>query len=381
MNILIACDSFKDALDAQGVCSAIERGLQHSGSPVQTRICPLSDGGEGMAAVLRFHLGLQPRTVEVSDPLFRPIPAQYNLSTDGAIAFIEMAQAAGLPLLRPEERNPLHTTTFGVGELISDALAQGARRIVLGIGGSATNDLGIGMAAALGWQFLNAEGQPVQPVGGQLEQIRHVVPPTLPSYTGVAFEVICDVQNPLVGPQGAAHTYARQKGAGEADIEKLEQGALHFTALLSPTPDIAMPIGDRQYSTRQYSMFGAAGGLGFGLRYFLGARLRPGIETMMDLIHFDRQLSWADVVITGEGRIDAQTAQGKLVAGIVARARPKKVIALCGALAASPAELDALGLWAAFSIAQGPGTLESALAATASHLENTAFQVGRLLQQ
>lgn len=384
MHVLIACDSFKDALDAHSVCSSIERGLQRSSSSLQTRICPLSDGGEGMVAVLRFHLGLQPRTVTVCDPLFRKIPAQYNVSPDGTVAFIEMAQAAGLPLLQTEARNPLHTTTFGVGELIQDALSQGARRIVLGIGGSATNDLGIGMAAALGWQFFDAAGLPVRPVGGQLGQIRQVVPPALPVYKDVVFEAICDVQNPLTGPQGAARTYARQKGASEADIAQLEQGALDFTSLLStPTSDIrhpksdiveGLPIGDRQHS-----MFGAAGGLGFGLHYFLGARLRPGIETMMDLIDFDRQLAWADVIITGEGRIDAQTAQGKLVAGIVTRARPKKVIAFCGALAASPAELDALGVWAAFSIAQGPGTLETALAATASHLESTAFQVGRLL--
>ena len=368
MNILIACDSFKDALDAHAVCLAVERGLHLADPGFQTRVFPLSDGGEGMADVLRFHLGLQMREITVHDPLYRKISAQYGMSADGTVAFLEMAQAAGLQLLTPDERNPLNTSTYGVGEMIADALQKGARRIVLGIGGSATHDLGTGMAAALGWRFLDENRRPVLLTGRSLMHIRHVLPPENPVYAGAIFEVICDVKNPLTGSTGAAYVYARQKGADDAGIDWLEAGARQFVALLPPKavhPDQAGA--------------GAAGGLGFGALFFLNATLKPGIDTILDLTDFDRQLAWADVVFTGEGKIDQQTAQGKLIAGIAARARPKEVVALCGALAASPAVVRELGLYAAFSIAQKPCSLAEALARTAEDLEATAFQVGRLL--
>jgi glycerate kinase len=231
MNILIACDSFKDALNATAVCQAVQRGLLLANPHFNIRAFPLSDGGEGMAEVLDFHIGLQEQQVPAQDPLGRYITAKYGLSRDRQIAFIEMAQAAGLQLLLPNERNPLKTSTFGVGEMIADALEQGAHRIVLGIGGSATNDLGTGMAAALGWHFLDENGQRLLPTGGNLAHIRSLVPPAvLPSSTAV-FEVICDVKNPLLGETGAAKIYARQKGASNSDIEKLESGAEHFTAM------------------------------------------------------------------------------------------------------------------------------------------------------
>lgn len=365
MNILIACDSFKDALDSMSVCQAVERGLLRADPRFETRAFPLSDGGEGMAEVLRVHLGLQEKTLEVQGPLGRKTSAKYGLSLDGQLAFIEMAQAAGLQLLSTPERNPLKTSTYGVGEMIADALQQGAKRIVLGLGGSATNDLGTGMAAALGWLFLDASGQPISPNGGNLGKIQTVAAPSELPYTNAVFEVICDVKNPLLGPSGAAKTYARQKGASDADIEALESGAQNFLHLLRAKGDTPG--------------FGAAGGMGFGASYFLNGTLKPGIEAMMDLTRFDEHLSWADLVITGEGKIDDQTTQGKLIAGIVARARPKKVIALCGALEAQPDTLRAIGLQSAFSIARGPCTLNEALAGTARNLEATGFQVGRLL--
>lgn len=368
MNILIACDSFKDALGAQAVCQAVERGLRGAKPGWATRIFPLSDGGEGMAEVLDFHLGLHQRAVTVHDPRLRAIAATYGLSADGSTAFVEMAQAAGLQRLPPHERNPLDTSTYGVGELLADAIRQGVRHVVLGIGGSATNDLGTGMAAALGWQFLDEHRQPVPPCGRTLGLIRHVLPPRQPIYAGVDIEVICDVTNPLTGTTGAAQVYARQKGADAPGIERLEAGALRFLET----------IGDDPVDPNRPGA-GAAGGLGFGAQFFLKATLRPGIETLMDLTGFDRHLAWADLVLTGEGRLDGQTARGKLVAGIAARARPKPVIALCGALAASPADVRALGLKAAFSIAQGPCTLAEALAGTAANLESTAFHLAEVL--
>ena len=376
MNILIACDSFKDALDAPSVCRAIERGLQLADSKVNTRIFPLADGGEGLSDILNFHLGLKTIEVEVHDPLFRKIKAIYNISMDGTTAFIEMAQAAGLQLLTPEERNPLKTTTFGVGEMITYALKKDVKRIVIGIGGSATNDLGIGMAAALGWQFFDKNGGKLLGIGGDLGKIEMITSPSrlhrdfVPQQNkmekDIIFEVMCDVKNPLLGKTGAAHVYSRQKGASDADIEVLENGAVNFWKV-SNCPKV------------EIEGAGAAGGLGFGALFFLNATIKSGINALMDLTNFDKEVDWADVIFTGEGRLDSQTAHGKLIAGIVSRARQKPVIALCGALDAPPQYLKDLGLKAAFSIAQKPCSLREALATTAENLEKTAYHVGRLV--
>jgi glycerate 2-kinase len=368
MNILIACDSFKDALDAPSVCRAIERGLRLADPSISTRIFPLADGGEGMSDILNFHLGLTKIEVEVHDPLFRKIKATYSLSADGKTAFIEMAQASGLQLLATGERNPLKTTTLGVGEMIADALGHGAKHIVLGIGGSATNDCGIGMAAALGWSFLDKNGEKLSPIGESLNKIENITPPQYKSDFDTIFEVICDVTNPLLGKTGAAHVYARQKGADDAAIEILERGANNLTKVSNLRQVVAETAGA-----------GAAGGLGFGALYFLNATLKRGIDAIMDLTNFDAQVAWADVIITGEGRLDSQTAHGKLIAGIIARTQKKPVIALCGAVEATPQYIRDLGLKAAFAIAQKPCTLAEALAATEVNLEKMAFNLGRLL--
>ena len=386
MKVLIACDSFKDALDAPSVCRAIERGLQLADPSVSTRIFPLADGGEGLSEILNFHLGLKKVEIEVYDPLFRKIKAFYSLSSDNQTAFIEMAQAAGLQLLTNEERNPLKTTTFGVGEMINDALKNDAKHIVLGIGGSATNDVGIGMAAALGWQFLDKNGENLIGIGENLSRIQKIVPPasggwlmssgkwivTPRRFDKVVFDVMCDVTNPLYGEHGATCTYARQKGATDDMISILDEGLKTFAHLFAdnfyPAEKLAMTKGS-----------GAAGGLGFGAIAFLTANLKSGIDAMMDLTDFDKEIDWADIIITGEGRLDNQTAHGKLIAGIISRAQQKPVIALCGAVDAPPQYLNDLGLKAAFSIAQKPCLLQEALNLTAENLEKTAFNVGRLL--
>jgi glycerate 2-kinase len=375
MKILIACDSFKDALGAVSVCRAIETGIKQATPSVLTHIFPLADGGEGVSDVLNFHLGLKPVVVNVHDPLFRKIKATYNLSQDGTTAFIEMAQAAGLQYLTMAERNPLKTSTYGVGEMIQDALKKGAKRIVLGIGGSATNDTGIGMAAALGWVFCDENGVELKPIGENLIKIKTIIPPQYANINesflnieDVQFDVMCDVTNPLLGKSGAAHVYARQKGATADMIDQLENGARNVCAVLKNHnihPDAAGA--------------GAAGGLGFGCLYFLKAIIKKGIDVMMDLTHFDAQVAWADVIITGEGKLDSQTAHGKLIAGVIERAQGKPVIALCGALETTPSYLQNLNLKAAFPINQKPCTLEEALASTAINLENTAFNVMRLI--
>ena len=375
MNILIACDSFKDALDAPSVCRAIERGLALANPQNVTRIFPLADGGEGMSDVLNYHLGLKKVDIEVNDPLFRKINAQYSITEDKSTAFIEMAQAAGLQLLTHLERNPMKTTTFGVGEMIQDASLKGVKRILLGIGGSATNDGGMGMAAALGWQFLDKKGKKLPAVGESLIKIEKIIPPLPKKPFGqvgmsedIVFEVMSDVKNPLFGKTGASYVYARQKGAKDADIETLEKGLFQLWQVSETARSVAETAGA-----------GAAGGLGFGALTFLNATIKSGIDAMMDLTDFDKQADWADVIFTGEGQLDSQTAQGKLIAGIISRAKGKPVIALCGALELTPQYVRDLGLKAAFSIAQKPYTLPEALALTAENLEKTAFNVGQFL--
>lgn len=375
MRILIATDSFKDALSALEACQAIERGLLRARPGIEAILFPLSDGGEGLADILTFHSGGQTVETRVHDPLFRPVRAKYGLSPDGRTAFIEMAAASGLQLLKKEERNALRTTSLGTGELIWDAIRRGANRILLGIGGSATNDAGTGMAAALGYQFLDEGGQPVTPTGENLERIVQIDDSRL-LFDPAEFEieVLCDVNNPLYGEQGAAHTYAAQKGADQAAVERLDAGLHHLAIVLEENlgKDFARIPGA-----------GAAGGMGAGAVAFLGARLRSGIESMMEYTRFAERLRGVDLIITGEGKIDIQTLHGKLIQGVTRRAADHDipVIALCGTLNATPQQVEAIGLRAAFSILTRPVSLQAAIAETAPALEDSAFHVLRTWMQ
>ncbi len=369
MHILIAADSFKDALDAPGVCHAIERGILAAMPEARIRCFPLADGGEGTAQILTFHSGGQKVQCTVNDPLFRPVQASYGLSGNGETAFIEMAQASGLQLLEPGVRNPLYTTTFGTGELIADALQRGVRNIVLGIGGSATNDGGMGMAAALGLRFLDADGLPLEPVGQNLGKV-HRIAGRLEMNARV--EVICDVDNPLFGPTGAAQVYAPQKGADEAAVAELDASLAHFAELL------------REYCGKDVAQLpgaGAAGGLGAGAMAFLNAPMRQGIEAVMEYTGFETALAGIDLIVTGEGRIDRQTLHGKLINGVCSRAAAQgiPVLAFCGTLEANAADLRELGLLAAFSISNKPQSLAEAIAQTAAGLEQTVAQVFRIV--
>jgi len=374
MNILIAADSFKDALPALEVCQAIEAGIHLARPDVKIRLCPLADGGEGTYEVLANSLGLQPVEIAALDPLFRPITATYGYNARREMAFLEMAKTAGLQLLSPKERNPLTTTTFGVGLQMADAIQRGARHIILAIGGSATNDAGIGMAAALGWKFLDKNGAALSPIGGNLGHISSIVPPSdLPE---VSVEIICDVTNPLFGPMGAAYVYAQQKGADDVSIEQLDGGLQHFARVAAQSGYMSDP---------DYPGTGAAGGMGFGAMCFLRAELRRGIEMVLNLVDFEDKLTWADIVVTGEGKIDLQTAQGKLVQGLCRRAmvQAKPVIALCGRLEASQAEIQEIGLEAAYCINDPieAASLAVMLQNTGANLEKTARQVFKSLPE
>jgi len=373
MKILIASDSFKDALPALAVCQAIGRGILRALPQSETILFPMADGGEGTSEILTYHSRGVRIEKEANDPLFRPLMASYGLSGDGNTAFVEMAAASGLPLLKAEERSALKTTTFGTGELILDAIRRGAGKIVLGIGGSATNDAGMGMAEALGYRFFNSDNERLAATGENLGKVAAIDGSHLHfDPEAISVEVLCDVDNPLYGERGAAYVYAPQKGADAAAVEQLDLGLRHFAAIL-----------EHQFG-RDFAHIpgaGAAGGLGAGAMAFLRAKLRPGIEAVMDYTGFDKQLEGVDLVITGEGRIDRQTLHGKLICGITRRAKAREVpaIALCGALLAGPEDIEAIGLKAAFSIQNRPLSLEEALKETDELLENTAFNVGRAL--
>jgi glycerate kinase len=359
MNILVACDSFKDALAADGVCRAIAAGLKRAHPDAVVTQMPLSDGGEGLLDVLRVPLRLDWVEQQVADPLGRTIAGRYGLSVDGTCV-VEMAEASGLQRLALTERDPCKASTFGTGQLLADARARGAKRAILAIGGSATNDAGIGAAAALGWKFLDASGAELPPDGGHLAKIATIVPAPMPFES---MEVLCDVTNPLFGPTGAAWIYGRQKGGTDETLTQLDAGLKHLAALVAAQleRDVAQTPGA-----------GAAGGLGFGAMAFFGATLRRGIEIVLDLTGFDAAARAADLIITGEGHLDGQSAQGKLIQGLCGRAQGKPVIALCGKLSATPEQVAAIGLEAAYSINSEERALDEMLAATAANLEKTA---------
>ncbi len=370
MNLLIACDSFKDSLPAVAVCQALERGIQKASPNSHTQLFPMADGGEGTAKIMTYHTQGQWVEVEVQGPLSATVGAGYGISADGTKAYIDMAEASGLQLVPRPLRNPLQTGTFGTGQLIQNAIDRGVEKIFLGIGGSATNDGGIGMAKALGYQFLDESGQELRGIGEDLRHIAHIIPPNRSFPT---IEVLCDVNNPLYGPKGAAAVYGPQKGATEAIVEQLDKGLRQLAGKVESS---------LHKSLAEVPGAGAAGGMGYGALVFLNGSLRSGIEVLMDEADFNDALLKADVVITGEGKIDEQTLQGKLINGICQRAKQfqRPVIAVCGALLASSDLLESIGLQAAFSIQSQPVTLAEALEQSAVNLESLGFNIARTLQ-
>lgn len=370
MKILLAPDKFKGSLTARQVCDAMSEGIRLAQPDAKIVALPMADGGEGTAEVLTLATGGEWLTIPVLDPLERPVQASYGISSDHQTAFIEMSQASGLRLLHRNEYNPLKASTFGTGQMILDAVNRGVTHIVLGIGGSATNDAGIGMAAALGWVFLNERDEPIHANGGNLSQISRIIPPASPLH--LTIDVACDVTNPLFGPNGAAFIYGPQKGASAEDIEHLDQGLRHLARLILDQlgTDLANVPGA-----------GAAGGLGAGALFFLNATLKEGVKVVMEQTRFFDHLKDSDLVLTGEGKIDNQTLQGKLINGIALEAQKSGVptIALCGTLDAKPHDIRALGLTAAFSVLTHPQSLDEALSSAYEAVSQTTFNVLRLL--
>ena len=374
MNILIALDAFKGSLTSMEAGHACAVGIRRVYPDAAVTVRPLADGGEGTAEALVSGLNGSYRTVSVSDPLGRTICARYGILPDQT-AVIEMAAASGLPLLTEAERDPLHTTTYGFGEMIRDAIRQGCRSFILGIGGSATNDGGIGCLQALGFSFLRCNGEPVSPNAAGLAEIgtiseEHI----LPELRECRFHVACDVKNPLCGEQGCSAVFSPQKGADEAMIRQMDTALAHFASLtkaLHPAADANAPGA------------GAAGGLGFGLMAYLDAALAPGAALILQATGMEQAIAEADLVITGEGCLDAQTAMGKAPAGIarLAKAHGKPVIAFSGAVRDGAEACHAAGIDAYFPILRRVEPLEDALDPenARKNLTDTAEQVFRLL--
>lgn len=351
MKILIAPDKFKGSLSAEEVSIALSKGLKKANPNIEIISRPMADGGDGSLEVLAHYVDLKTITIEVDDPLFRPINASYSIA--GTTAYIEMAAASGLALLKEKERNCMDTSSFGTGELILDAIRKGATTIYLFIGGSATNDGGMGIACALGWCFYSKNGELLVPIGENLAEVNQI-DGTFLFYkpANIKFKVICDVNNTFYGENGAAYVYAPQKGANPDEVKILDEGLQNLATLLKAGnyADIADVAGA-----------GAAGGVGGGAVAFLNAELVAGIQTFLDITELETQIKACDLVITGEGKLDAQTEQGKVISGVcqLAKKYDKPVIAVCGD--AEKKAVEKLGVQEVFTILERSDSLAEAM--------------------
>ena len=348
MNILLIPDSFKGSATSMEVIDALTRGFQTLDQNVNLFSVVASDGGEGFLDSIDHQLEVETIWHDSLDPIGRPIETTYLFDRSNNTAYIELAKASGLDCLSRPEQNPMTTTTIGTGMQILHAINKGAKTIYVGLGGSATNDGGIGLASVLGYRFLDENGTPILPIGKQLSSVRNIEGAF--TYEKIKIKAINDVANPLYGPHGAAHTYAEQKGANSEEIKILDQGLVNLASVVEKYD---------QLEHHDFSGAGAAGGVGYGLKVFCNAEFISGTDFLFDLAKVEMLLSEEkiDVIITGEGRIDSQTMQGKLIQGILDLAKPKqiKVVAICGQLNLSTETYKDFGLHYATTIAK-PGT-------------------------
>lgn len=353
MKVLIAPDKFKSSLTAGQVSEIIQRALSVCG--ITSEVCPLADGGEGTAAILTELCGGRMVAVNVHDPLMRPISASYGVSPDGSTAYIEMAQASGLWRLKKEEYDPGRTTTWGTGELIIHALESGARQIILGCGGSATNDGGCGMAAALGWKFFDEAGESFIPSGNSLNLIADISADQLyPFVKTASFKVISDVTNSLTGSHGAAFTFGPQKGATPETVIKLDEGLLWLNKIFQK-------ISCKSYDNLPGS--GAGGGMGAGARFFLNAEWEQGIDFLIKASGLEQKICNADLVVSGEGKLDHQSIHGKVVSGVATFCKKynRLLWVVCGTNELSADELEDFGINRVLSTVSVSGSLEESI--------------------
>ena len=374
MKIAVAPNAFRGSLSAIQATDAISAGLCRSALPAPEIVpMPLADGGDGTLDVLLHGLGGERVRYTVTGPLGSPIQAAIGLLTGGDTAVIEIAQASGVELIPRPQRNPLIATTYGTGELIRAALEHGCQRILIGIGGSATVDGAAGCVQALGARLFDESGADIPRGGGGLSRLASIdVSGLTPLLKGAEITVLHDVTNPLIGPDGAARIFGPQKGASPAIVETLDANLTHFAALIRR--DLGIDVATLPGG-------GSAGGLGAGLPAFLGARLAPGGPAIIELLGYERQFAGVDLVITGEGKLDAQTSGGKAVMAIAQSARRAgiPVIALAGRLDADSAALNEMGIHAAWSIIPEPCTLRDAIEHGAAWLARAATELGNTL--
>ncbi|ELK8309989.1 glycerate kinase [Vibrio vulnificus] len=369
MKIIIAPDSYKESLTAMDVAIAIEKGFKQVLPDAHYVKLPMADGGEGTVQSMVDATGGTIIEHTVTGPLGQRVDGFFGLLGEGKTAVIEMAAASGLHLVTPDQRNPLITTTFGTGELIKAALDHGVEHIIVGIGGSATNDGGIGMAQALGIKLLDAQGNALGYGGGELAKLATIDCSQLdPRLAQVRLEVACDVDNPLCGIKGASAVFGPQKGATPAMVTILDKNLAHYAAIIKQQLGV---------DVRDMAGAGAAGGMGAALLGLLNAELRPGIEIVMDAVRLDEIVADADLVITGEGRIDSQTIHGKTPIGVARTAKKHglPVIGIAGCLSADCGVVHEHGLDAVFAVVNRSVDLPTALAEAAENVELTARNV------
>ncbi|MEM8526535.1 MAG: glycerate kinase [Bacteroidota bacterium] len=366
MNILIAPDKFKESLSALEVGKAIEKGIQQRLPNAKCILHPLADGGDGSISVLSSYFDFETIEVQTLDPLGKLINAYYYVAND--TAFIELASASGIVLLKKEERDPRKTSSLGTGEMIVDALSKGIRKIFLFLGGSVTNDVGMGIAQALGFRFLDKNKKELFPCGENLIHVQKIDASDLKfPLEEIELTCLCDVQSLLYGKSGATHIYAAQKGASKADIEYLECGVQHFAKVIKEhlSIDIQQVIGG-----------GASGGIAAGLVGMLGAKAKSGIKTILELTKFEEELIAADWVISGEGKLDAQTLEGKAVSGVSALVKKhrKPFTVFVGQHELSEKEQKILGIHTIFAVMDKAENLEDGLQSAEYYLQELAFE-------
>ena len=372
MKIIIAPDSFKDSQSAEGVAQAIAAGLAQVWPDAQVIQCPMADGGEGTVDAVLAACNGQLRRQAVRGPLGATVEARWGWLADSHTAIIEMAEASGLQLVPPGQRDACKTSTYGTGELIRAALDAGAERIILAIGGSATNDGGAGAMQALGVQLFDAEGQALPPGGLALSRLATIDLGQLdPRLAQVRFDIAADVNNPLCGPHGASAIFGPQKGANPEQVQELDAALGHFADHCASV--LPKDVRDEPGS-------GAAGGLGFAAKAFLGAQFRAGVEVVAELVGLDEAVRGADLVITGEGRFDAQTLRGKTPFGVarIAQRHNVPVIVIAGTLGDGYEQMYAHGVAAAFALPSGPMSLEQACSEAPRLLSERAADIARL---
>jgi glycerate kinase len=368
LSFLIAPDKFKGSLQASKVAKAIADGIRDRHPKASIFCQPMADGGDGSLDLLSELWDLREYQLEVNDPLFRQTRASYYASQDKA--YIEMAQASGLTLLQAEERDCLKTTSLGTGELIRDAVERGFGQINLFIGGSATNDAAMGIASALGYRFTDANGQVLSPIGENLGQVARIEASELSlRIRKVKIRIVCDVNNPFHGKNGAAHVYAAQKGADEVAIKHLDAGLRHLDGIFEKSG---------YGSIQSLPGSGAAGGVGGGMAALLGAKLISGIGLFIDLFDLEEKVKQADVVITGEGRLDSQSFQGKVVGGMLklCKKHEKPLIIVCGQQQLEGIDYDRDTISQVVSLVDYAPSVEEAMSGTAVYLREIGAKMG-----